>query len=141
MAIIRWEPTGLTRRLLDWPFLFSDEEMPVSIRQGMDIYETENEVVVKAPVPGVKDEEVEVTFENGVLRIRARHEETEKEKGEKRMVYQQQRVVSFDYTTTLPRSVNPEKISAEVESGVVMVKAPIAEEAKPKKITVKGAGK
>jgi HSP20 family protein len=108
MAIVGWEPSGLTRRILDWPFLFSD-----------------------------KDDEVEVAFENGVLRIQGRHEESEKEKGEKRTIYQQQRVVSFDYTTTLPRSVNPDKISAEVEDGVVMVKAPIAEEAKPKKIMIK----
>ncbi|RJR24369.1 Hsp20/alpha crystallin family protein [Candidatus Microgenomates bacterium] len=138
MAIVRWEPSGLTRRILDWPFLFSDEEMPMAIRQGLDIYETENEVVVKAPVPGVLEDEVDVTFENGVLRIQARHEETDKEKEEKRTVYQQQRIVSFDYTTTLPRSVDPDKISAEVENGVVVVKAPIAEEAKPRKIAIKG---
>ena len=109
----------------------------MTVTEGLDVYETENEVVVKAAVPGVPADKVEVTFEDGVLRIRGKVEETEEEKKRKKVVYRAQRMAAFDYTTTLPRAVSSEKIQAEVKDGVVTVKAPIAAQAKPKKITVK----
>ena len=138
MAIIRWEPT-FPRWFWRWPSLWEEEEEwpELTVTEGLDVYETENEVVVKAAVPGVPADKVEVTFEDGVLRIRGRVEETEEEKKRKKVVYRAQRMAAFDYTTTLPRAVDSEKIQAEVKDGVVTVKAPIAAQAKPKKITVK----
>jgi HSP20 family molecular chaperone IbpA len=84
---------------------------------------------------------VEVTYEDGVLRIRAKYEEKEEEKKKRKVVYRMDRVTSFDYTTTLPRPVDEKSIEARVENGVVVVSAKIAEEAKPKKIPVKVASK
>jgi len=138
MAIIRWEPT-FPRWFWRWPSLWEEEEEwpELTVTEGLDVYETENEVVVKAAVPGVPADKVEVTFEDGVLRIRGKVEETEEEKKRKKVVYRAQRMAAFDYTTTLPRAVSSEKIQAEVKDGVVTVKAPIAAQAKPKKITVK----
>jgi HSP20 family protein len=138
MAIIRWEPT-FPRWFWRWPSLWEeDEEWPeLTVTEGLDVYETENEVVVKAAVPGVPADKVEVTFEDGVLRIRGKVEETEEEKKRKKVVYRAQRMAAFDYTTTLPRAVDAKKIQAEVKEGVVTVKAPIAAQAKPKKITVR----
>jgi len=138
MAIIRWEPT-FPRWFWRWPNLWEEEEEwpELTVTEGLDVYETENEVVVKAAVPGVPADKVEVTFEDGVLRIRGKVEETEEEKKRKKVVYRAQRMAAFDYTTTLPRAVDAEKIQAEVKEGVVTVKAPIAAQAKPKKITVK----
>jgi len=138
MAIIRWEPT-FPRWFWRWPSLWEEEEEwpELTVTEGLDVYETENEVVVKAAVPGVPADKVEVTFEDGVLRIRGKVEETEEEKKRKKVVYRAQRMAAFDYTTTLPRAVDSEKIQAEVKEGVVTVKAPIAAQAKPKKITVK----
>jgi len=138
MAIIRWEPT-FPRWFWRWPNLWEEEEEwpELTVTEGLDVYETENEVVVKAAVPGVPADKVEVTFEDGVLRIRGKVEETEEEKKRKKVVYRAQRMAAFDYTTTLPRAVDSEKIQAEVKDGVVTVKAPIAAQAKPKKITVK----
>jgi len=138
MAIIRWEPT-FPRWFWRWPSLWEEEEEwpELTVTEGLDVYETENEVVVKAAVPGVPADKVEVTFEDGVLRIRGKVEETEEEKKRKKVVYRAQRMAAFDYTTTLPRAVDADKIQAEVKDGVVTVKAPIAAQAKPKKITVK----
>jgi HSP20 family protein len=107
------------------------------VTDGLDVFETDTEIVVKAAVPGIPAEKVNVTFEDGVLRIKAEAEETEEEKKAKKVVYRQQKMSYFDYTTTLPRAVDGEKISAEVNDGVVVIKAPIAEAAKPKKIAVK----
>jgi len=138
MAIIRWEPT-FPRWFWRWPSLWEEEEEwpELTVTEGLDVYETENEVVVKAAVPGVPSDKVEVTFEDGVLRIRGKVKETEEEKKRKKVVYRAQRMAAFDYTTTLPRAVDADKIQAEVKDGVVTVKAPIAAQAKPKKITVK----
>jgi HSP20 family protein len=138
MAIIRWEP-AFPRWFWRWPTLWEEEEEwpELTVTEGLDVYETENEVVVKAAVPGVPADKVEVTFEDGVLRIRGKVEETEEEKKRKKVVYRTQRMAAFDYTTTLPRAVDAEKIQAEVKDGVVTVKAPIATQAKPKKIAVR----
>jgi len=138
MAIVRWEP-NFPRWFWRWPSLWEEEEEwpELTVTEGLDVYETENEVIVKAAVPGVPSDKVEVTFEDGVLRIRGKVEETEEEKKRKKVVYRAQRMAAFDYTTTLPRAVDANKIKAEVKDGVVTVKAPIATQAKPKKITVK----
>ena len=121
-----------------WPFsLPEDGDWFTPVGDNLDVYETDNEVVVEAAVPGIPANQVNVTFEDGVLRIKADYEETEGDKTKKKAVYRQQRTVHFDYTTTLPRSVDATKISAEVDNGVVTVKAPITEESKPKRISVK----
>lgn len=142
MPVVRWEPWNLADQLLRWPPSFPallGFEEGVTGMGGLDIYETDNQIVVKAPVPGVSPEEVNVVFENGVLRIQARHEETEEEKKAQKNIYRKQRLTSFDYTTTLPRPVEADKITAEVSEGVVTVNAPISEAAQPKKIPVKTA--
>lgn len=142
MAIIRFDPfTG--RRWIN-PFIssFDDEEgMEIKMTEGLDVYEEEDQVVVKAAVPGVSADQVEVTFEDGVLRITARTQSTEEEKKKKKVVYRMDRVASFDYTTTLPRAIDANSLDAKVENGVVIITGKIAEEAKPKKIAVKASGK
>lgn len=135
MPIIRWEPLG--RQFWRWPMLLAEEELPLVMTEGLDIYETEKAVVVKAPVPGISPDEVNVIFEGGVLRIQASHEESEVERKAKKTIYREQRLTSFDYSTTLPRAVEAEKIEAEVKDGVVTVTAPLAEEARPKRIAIK----
>ncbi len=140
MAIIRWSPWGGFPKV-DWrlPSLWEDEEEwpELTVTEGLDVYETSDEVVVKAAVPGVSEDKIEVTFEDGVLRIRGKAEETKEEKEKKKVVYRSQRMTAFDYTTTLPRAIDAEKIEASLSDGVLTVSAPIASSAKPKKITVK----
>lgn len=126
-------------RLMYRPLLWDDEEDAwpnMTMTEGLDMYEEGDAVYVKAPVPGVTPENVDVTFEDGVLRITARQEENEEEKNKKRVVYRKERIVSFDYTTTLPRAVDPKTLTADVEDGVLIVSAKIAEAAKPQKISV-----
>ncbi len=141
MSIIRFDPF-FGRSWLRPFFSWEEEEMPeLTMTEGLDVYEEEDKVVVKAAVPGVPAEKVDVTFEDGVLRIKARVEEEKEEKKKRRVVYRMDRVASFDYTTTLPRAVDEKSIEAKVEDGVVVVTAKIAEAAKPKKIPVKTKSK
>lgn len=140
MAIVRWEPFRLFPRFSSWPFEEEGEllEWPdLTATTGLDVYETDDEVVVKAPMPGVPEKNIDVTFEDGVLRVRGRVEEKEEEKKRRKVVYRRQRIANYDYSTSLPRAINPDKIEAELEEGVLTVKAPIAPSAKPKKIAVK----
>lgn len=138
MAIVKINPFAPWLGDRFFPTFEEDDGWPmVKVTDGLDVYETDKEVVVKAAVPGIPAEKVDVTFEDGVLRIKAEVEEAEEEKKAKKVVYRQQKMSYFDYTTTLPRAVDGNKISAEVNDGVVIVKAPIAEAAKPKKIAVK----
>lgn len=139
MTIIKWAnqsspwPRSFFRPLVDW-----NEEWPeIRVTDGLDVHETDDSVVVKAAVPGVPAEKVDITFEDGVLRIKARVEESEEEKKKKKVVYRQEKMAIFDYTATLPRAIDSNKITAEVNDGVATVTAPIAQEAKPKKISVK----
>jgi len=125
------------------PMLWEEEEEwpEITMTEGLDVYEEDDKVVVKAAVPGIPADKVEVTYEDGVLRIKGKYEEKEEEKKKRKVVYRMDRVTSFDYTTTLPRPVDEKSIEAKVENGVVVVSAKIAEEAKPKKIPVKVASK
>ncbi|QQS43322.1 Hsp20/alpha crystallin family protein [Candidatus Roizmanbacteria bacterium] len=118
-----------------------DEDWPQpAMTEGLDIYEEDDTVVVKAAVPGVPAENVDVEYENGVLHIHARYEESQEEKEKKTVVYRQDRVSSFDYSTTLPRTIDPQTMEAHVEDGVIRVSAKVAEEAKRKRIPVKALG-
>lgn len=138
MPIIKFNPftPWLTDRF--FPSVDEEENWPqIRVNEGLDVYETDSEVVVKASVPGIPSDKVEVTFEDGVLRIKAESQEDKEEKEGKKVVYKQQRASYFDYTTTLPRAVDGDRIDAEVSNGVVTIKAPIAQAAKPKRITVK----
>lgn len=137
MAIVKFNPFSPWISDRFFSFLDEDESWPqIRVTEGFYVYETDSDVVVKAAVPGIPAEKVDVTFEDGVLRIKAKAEETKEEKEKKEVVYRQQKVSFFDYTTTLPRAVDGNRITAHVADGVVTVKAPIAEAARPKKIAV-----
>lgn len=141
MAIIRFspfrnDPFQLQRQFFA-PMLGDDEWPELTMTDGLDVYEEDNAVVVKAAVPGIPEEKIDITYEDGVLHIAGRQEEKEEEKEKKRVVHKMQRVTSFNYATTLPRAIDANKIDATVKDGVLMVRAPVAEAAKAKKISVK----
>ncbi len=119
--------------LTDW----EDEWPQMTMTEGLDVFEEDDKVIVKAAVPGVPAENVDVEYENGVLHIHARYEESQEEKDKKTVVYRQDRISSFDYSTTLPRTIDPKSMEAHVEDGVIKVSAKVAEEAKRKRIPVK----
>lgn len=138
MAIVKLNPFSPWLNDRFFPSFGDDDNWPIAkVTDGLDVYETDKDVIVKAAVPGIPADKVDVTFEDGVLRIKAEIEDTEEEKKKRKVVYRQQKMSYFDYTTTLPRAVDGEHISAEVVDGVITIKAPIAEAAKPKKIAVK----
>jgi len=101
----------------------------------LDVYETENEVVVKATVPGVKPEDIDVTLTGDVLSIKGEYKS--EEKTEKRnYLRQERRYGSFSRQVSLPVAVNSDQCQATFENGVLTLELPKADAAKAKSIRV-----
>jgi HSP20 family protein len=101
---------------------------------AVDVAETQEKIVVRAEVPGMKQEDIQIEFENGLLTIRG---ERQIEKSEGMTWHRVERVYgNFSRSFTLPRTVDPEKISAAYREGVLEIDVPKKEEAKPKNIRI-----
>lgn len=138
MAIIRWrDPAGLTPGWGFWPTAWDDEDFWPEEREGLTAYETDDAVVAQANVPGIPAEKVDVSFEDGVLTIKAEYVEEEEEKKKRKTTFRQARRARYYYTFSVPASIDSTKIDAVVKDGVVSVTMPKAEQAKPKKIRVR----
>ena len=101
-----------------------------------DIYENDNEIVVKAELPEVKKEDVHVAIENNVLSIRGERKFSEETKQEN--YHRVERSYGeFMRSFTLPSFVDASKVNAEFKDGLLRVTMAKREEAKPKQIEVK----
>lgn len=136
MAIIRWNPFLSTNRPY-WPSFIDDDDWMETQNEGLSVYETDNELVVKAHIAGIPENKADVSIEGGVITIKAEHEETDEEKSKKKVVYKEARKTQYLYTAQIPCPVEADKAEAVVENGVVTITIPKAAEAKPKKIQVK----
>jgi HSP20 family protein len=101
----------------------------------LDIHENNDEYIVKAPMPGVTADTLEVTFEAGVLTVRGEVAEEKEVQGE--CILQERTYGKFARSVSLPSPVVPDKIAAQLKDGILTVRVPKAEEVKPKKISVK----
>lgn len=103
---------------------------------AIDMYQTENDVVVKAAVPGLKPEDVQINVTGDMLTIKGETRESSETK-EKAYHIREQRWGSFERTIPLPTLITSDKAKADFENGVLTITLPKAEEVKPKTITVK----
>ncbi len=102
---------------------------------AVDLYEDKDNVIVKAELPGLKREDIEVSLQDGALSISG--ERKSEEKTENAEVRRTERFVGrFQRTITLPSSVKGDKVSAQYRDGVLTVTLPKAEEAKPRQIQI-----
>jgi HSP20 family protein len=103
---------------------------------ALDVVENDDEFVIKASLPGINPDDLEITFIDGKLTIKG--EVTEEEKVEEaRYHLRERRFGSFSRSIKLPSGIDSEKIDAKYESGVLELHLPKVEEVKPKKITIK----
>ncbi|GIV66564.1 MAG: Hsp20/alpha crystallin family protein [Chloroflexota bacterium] len=103
---------------------------------ALDMYQTNDEVVVKAVLPGVKPEDIHVTVVNGMLTIRG---EVKEEKVSEDATYhiRERRSGVISRSVQLPVAVNVENAKAEYENGILTLILPKTEEVRPKTISVK----
>lgn len=144
-ALVRWEPyremvslSDVMDRMLSRSsfrpfdaasFWGATRAMPVDVLENKDSY------VVKASVPGIKPEELDINIENNVLTIRA--ERKYEDNGDDDAVRVQERYYGkLERCFTLSTDVDADKATAQVEHGVLTLSLPKAEAAKPKSIKV-----
>ncbi len=126
MTIVRWDP------FRDFGFGYG----PATWVPPVDIYQNgDHELVLKAEVPDMARDEIDITVENYVLTI----------KGEKKLAgdvkeeqfhHVERRYGAFSRSFSLPRTVDASKVSADYRNGVLTIKLPLREEAKPRQIKV-----
>ena len=103
---------------------------------SVDVIENNDNIVVKAELPGFKPENVDVRVEGNLLIMRGEgKEETEKNEGQYHL--HERRQTSFSRSIPLPTGVNAEKANAEFENGVLTLTLPKNEEEKPRRISIK----
>lgn len=95
----------------------------------LDVYETDTEVVVKAEVPGIKKEDIEINFQDNMLTIRGQSKE-ESEVKEEGYYRKELRTGSFFRAVRLPAEVKQDEIKATCDNGVCTIRAPKAVEEK-----------
>ena len=145
--LTRWQPTSDVVTLRDaMDRLFDDAfTRPFSLlRNGgsswsslpIDMYQTNDDVVVKAVVPGFRPDHVKISVTGDVLTIRGEVKQEEENK-ERAWHIREHQFGSFERAVSLPVSVISDKATAEFENGVLTITLPKAEEVKPKAITIK----
>jgi HSP20 family protein len=142
--LTRWEPVREMMTLREaMDRLFDDAfTRPINIRDGgwsapaVDMYQTEDEVVVRAALPGFKADEVQINVTGDVLTLRGEMKQ-EEEKNDKAWHIREHRWGSFERSIALPTDVKADKAVADFENGILTITLPKAEEVKPKTITVK----
>lgn len=141
--LIRWEPMRemvSLREAMDR--LFDDSfTRPFGLTDGwrgpaVDMHQTDDEVVVRAALPGTKTDNVQINVTGGLLVIKGEMKEKNETK-EKNYHIREQRWGVFERRVMLPTAVVSDKAKAEFEDAVLTVTFPKAEEVKPKMITVK----
>ena len=102
---------------------------------AIDMIRDDGQLVVRAEVPGIKPEEIEIKVDNGVLTISGKHEETSEEKG-KEFVRRERRYGAFSRSMTLPDGVDANEIKATTHDGVLELMIPLPKEAAAEPVTI-----
>ena len=142
MALVRWDPTReLASMEIDrlnrmFSELWGSENFSQGWAPTVDIYTTDaNDVVLKVDLPDMKREDISVTFENNVLVLKGERKfdgETSRENYQRIERF----YGTFSRSFTLPPTVDASRISASYKDGVLTVRLPQREDARPKQITI-----
>jgi HSP20 family protein len=123
------------RRLFEEPFDFATT--PTMYTPPVEVREFDNEFIVTAELPGMKKDEVDIEYQNGVLFIRGEKVE-EKEEEKRNLLVWERQYGSFQRSFMLPNTIDQDKITAEFQDGILRVVLPKAESAKGRKINIAG---
>jgi len=142
MAIQAWDPfreamNALLQESFLRPTSFMAQDGTAAL--PLDVTETENELVVKASVPGVKPEDVQITVQGDTLTIRG-ESKAEEEKDSGHWHLRERRFGTFQRSLMLGTPVDADKAEASYEHGVLTLTLPKAENAKPRQIKIGGSG-
>jgi HSP20 family protein len=142
-VITRWDPfhnlsalQEQVNRLFDSKFSQNGDSSALSAwAPSVDAYETENELVIKADLPGTTEKDLDVRFENNLLTIGGERK-FEQEVKEENYLRMERSYGSFHRTFSLPNTVDAQAIQAQYTDGVLTVTLPKRAESKPKQVKV-----
>lgn len=141
--LTRWEPVREMMTLREAMDRLFDDAFTRPINMGVvsglpaiDLYQTNDEVVLKAALPGLKADDVQITVTADVLTLRGEFKQ-ESEKKEATYHVREQRYGSFERSVMLPTDVQTDKAKADFENGILTITLPKAEAVKPKSISIK----
>lgn len=141
--LTRWEPMRemmtlreAMDRLFDDAFTRPISLTGVSAGPAIDMYQTDNDVIVKATLPGFKPEDVDISVTGETLTLRGEYKQEDEHKNTRYHI-REQRSGSFERSIMLPTDVKADKARADFENGVLTITMPIADEVKPRSITIK----
>jgi HSP20 family protein len=152
MALIRWEPVRelntiqnemnrLFNTFFDAPAAPAGNGPGASRRwiPAMDLVESNDDFVLRADLPGLSEKDVNIELEDNVLTISGERKSEHEER--KEGYYRVERASgSFSRSLTLPEGVDPERVRASFDRGVLEVKIPKPEQRKPRKVTISAGG-
>ncbi|MFQ6069251.1 MAG: Hsp20/alpha crystallin family protein [Candidatus Aminicenantales bacterium] len=150
MAVIRWDPfrdlmtlRERMNRLFEDVFTARGEERDLisgSWTPSVDIYESENDLVLTAELPGIDENDIEIKIEDNTLMLSGERK-FEKETKEENYHRIERAYGSFSRSFTLPHYIDHDKIKAEHENGVLKITMPKKPELKPRKVKILKASK
>jgi HSP20 family protein len=146
MSIIRWEPfRGLVSTQDHFNQLFNDtfarafgDQQEVSPRAWIppvDIYETGDSLVLKAELPGINPDDVEIRVEDSTLYLKGERK-FEKEVKEENLHRVERSYGTFTRSFSLPNTIDSDEVKAEYQNGILTLTMPKREEAKPRSIKI-----
>ena len=148
MALTRWEPRGLSSLRREMDRVFEDFEDVFGrglltrgehgIEPAIEVSDTKDAVVVKAQLPGIKKENIQIDVSDNALTLKgeSKEEETKEEKNYHRREF---RYGAFSRTIPLPVAVQSEKAKAQLKDGVLEITLPKSEKAKVKEIPIQAS--
>lgn len=141
-TLIRWNPVRRPRLINEFDRLFEAPPLwqaPRNWGLELDVTEKGDVYTVKASVPGLNPDDIEITLEDNTLTIQGKYVQEEENENE-RYHLRERRTGSFSRTVNFPVLVNAEAVEAQYEHGVLTLTVPKAEEVKPKRIGIKVNG-
>ncbi|HEY7536266.1 MAG TPA: Hsp20/alpha crystallin family protein [Thermodesulfobacteriota bacterium] len=148
MALMKWTPPKEIERwfedLFEEPFLPRMWRKFPSLRKlkelegispSVDMFDKKDEIVVKAEIPGIEKEDINISISDNTLTIKGETKKEEEVK-EEDYYYAERSYGSFARTLSLPAKVNADKVKASFKNGILEVHLPKAEESKPKEVKV-----
>jgi HSP20 family protein len=142
--LIRWNPWSTRSLVNEFDRLFDDMltvrervmDRPLTWDLPIDVIEDDDAYTVKASVPGIDVDDIEITMNDSVLTIKGEVKE-DKEVDDGRYHLRERRVGHFSRSVTLPAAIDANAVEATYENGVLLLNVPKAEEVKPKRIAIK----
>lgn len=130
-GLMRWSP------MWDMEKIFGEDLWEgADFSPAIDVRQDKDNVIVETSLPGIDPDKVEISVENDVLTISG-HTEDKKEVKREDYYRKEMREGSFSRSIILPMGVKANEAEANYEKGILKIKLPKAEEAKPKKIAIK----